>query len=163
MKLWRICEALERAWNFAKKPESTNVAMAIATIVIAVATWLTWQEVHNGSTQTDRIVAADERLAKANERFATAMENTVTQSQSALDKTLEKMQRQGKAMQDAARAANSQADTAKKSIATAIASDRAWVGVLFIAYPITGIRNPGQIQIRATNSGKAPLCSITSP
>ncbi len=41
IKPWRIREALEKSWNFAKKPESANVAMAIATIVIALATVFT--------------------------------------------------------------------------------------------------------------------------
>ncbi len=113
LKPWRIWKIPERVWNFAKKPESTNVAMAIATIVIAIATWFTWREVHNGSTQTDRIVAADERLAKADERFATAMENTVTQNQNALNKTMGEMQQESKAMQQAADAAGKQAGAAR--------------------------------------------------
>jgi len=50
-----------------KKPENTNAVIAIATVVIAVATVFTYLEVHSGSTQTNRIITADERMAAAME------------------------------------------------------------------------------------------------
>lgn len=81
-KPWRIKQTLAEAWDFIKTPDFTNPAIAIATIVIAVATVLTYLEVHSGSTQTDRIIAADERIAKA-------MEDSVAKSQSALDASIE--------------------------------------------------------------------------
>jgi len=34
---------LKKLWSFIKKPECTNVAIALATIAIAFATWETWQ------------------------------------------------------------------------------------------------------------------------
>jgi hypothetical protein len=52
LKSWRIRETLNQFWGFAKRPESTNVAMAIATIVIAIATVFTWVEIRSGSSDT---------------------------------------------------------------------------------------------------------------
>src|SRR5207253_2145615 len=69
-------------WNFIKTPESTNLTLAAATVVIAVATVFTYLEIHSGSTQTDRVIAADERLAAA-------MENAVRQAGKALDANID--------------------------------------------------------------------------
>jgi hypothetical protein len=77
----QISKVANNAWTFVKAPESTNVAIAVATIVIAVATVYTYLEIHGGSTQTDRIIAADERIAKA-------MEGTVGQAGKALDASI---------------------------------------------------------------------------
>jgi hypothetical protein len=71
-------------WNFIKQPESTNVVIAIATVVIAIATWKTWGETQQGSAQTNRIIAADERIANA-------MESSVSQSQTSLKATVDQM------------------------------------------------------------------------
>ena len=81
VKPWKIHEVLGKCWDFAKKPESTNVAMAIATIVIAVATVRTWQEIHNGSAQTDKIVTAAQNIQ-------TALDTQNQESQKALRRTL---------------------------------------------------------------------------
>jgi hypothetical protein len=67
-------ETVVGCWDFIKSSDFTNPVISIATIVIAVATWLTYREVHGGSTQTDKIIAADERIAKA-------MEDSVGQAQ----------------------------------------------------------------------------------
>lgn len=80
VKPWKVNETLAKWWEFIKSPDFTNPAIAIATIVIAVATVLTFSEVHSGSTQTDRIIKADERLAVANERSAGAMERSAKQA-----------------------------------------------------------------------------------
>jgi hypothetical protein len=47
-----------KIWDFAKLPESTNVAMAIATIVIAVATVFTWNEIRTGGADTKALAEA---------------------------------------------------------------------------------------------------------
>ena len=39
---WRVRESIINCWSFVKKQESTNVATAIATVVIAIATAFTW-------------------------------------------------------------------------------------------------------------------------
>ena len=77
-----ICKQPSKFWGFVKAPESTNIAIAIATIVISIATVYTYSEIHSGSAQTDKIIAADERIA-------TAMENAVSQSHAALDASIE--------------------------------------------------------------------------
>jgi hypothetical protein len=82
-RAWQwTCTKLHSAWGFIKAPESTNVAIAAATIVIAFATCYTYLEVHSGGTQTDKIIAADERIAKA-------MESAVGQAGNALNASIE--------------------------------------------------------------------------
>lgn len=81
-KPWKVREVLKVFWRFVKKPESTNVAVAIATIVIAIATWKTWREVQQGSAQTDKIIVADNRIA-------TAMEGALSQSQQVLTNNID--------------------------------------------------------------------------
>jgi hypothetical protein len=54
-------------WDFTKSPDFTNPAISIATIVIAIATVFTYMEIHGGSIQTDKLVAAAERIAAASE------------------------------------------------------------------------------------------------
>jgi hypothetical protein len=58
------------------------VAIAAATIVIAVATVYTYLEVHGGSVQTDKIIAA-------NQRIATAMETAVGQAGTAIQASID--------------------------------------------------------------------------
>jgi hypothetical protein len=67
-------------WDDLKKPEVSNRLVATATVVIAVASGLTWHEMRNGSNQTDSIIAADQRIA-------TAMENSNLQAQTAFANT----------------------------------------------------------------------------
>jgi hypothetical protein len=59
-----ICKIVRNAWTFVKAPESTNVAIALATIVIAVATVFTYLEVHGGSAQTEKILPPTSALPK---------------------------------------------------------------------------------------------------
>jgi len=75
-------ERLRKTWDFAKAPEYTNIAIALATIVIAVATVFTYTEIKSGSAQTDRIIAADGRIAGA-------MESAVGQAGKALNASIE--------------------------------------------------------------------------
>jgi hypothetical protein len=77
-----ILEPLGKYWKSLEKPEVSNRTIAIATIVIAFATVLTYLEVHSGSAQTDRIIQADERIAGA-------MEGAVGQANRAFDSTVE--------------------------------------------------------------------------
>jgi hypothetical protein len=137
---WRISDVLKKAWNFAKKAESTNVAMAIATIVIAIATVLTWREVHNGSIQTDKIVTASQNiqlaLNAANQQNRTALDSTLHQSKLALD------------------ASNKQA----------VLSQRAWLSVLVnTVTPASGMFAAGQpldIRISQKNTGRTPALNL---
>jgi len=82
MKRWRIREELKKIREFVQNPESTNVVIAVATVVIAVATVYTYSEIHSGSTQTDKIIAADQRIA-------TAMEKAVGQAGVALNASVD--------------------------------------------------------------------------
>lgn len=63
----KIRRFLAWIWGGIKSPDFTNPAIALATIIIAAATVLTYCEVHQGSAQTDKIIAADDRLAGAME------------------------------------------------------------------------------------------------
>jgi hypothetical protein len=78
----RILKLPGRWWESLKSPEVSNRTIVVATVVIAVATGLTWREAHSAGDQTDRIIAADERIAKG-------MENVVSQASASLNATVE--------------------------------------------------------------------------
>jgi hypothetical protein len=77
---------LMRTWNWLKrKADEANLAdylIVLLTAVIAFWAGMTWWEMHDAGTQTNKIIAADERLA-------TAMENSVTKSGDALKASIE--------------------------------------------------------------------------
>lgn len=77
----RIRKLIAEYWDSLKNPEASNRVIAIATVVISVATVFTYLEAHSGSSQTDKVIAADERMAKA-------MEETVGQGKKALEATI---------------------------------------------------------------------------
>jgi hypothetical protein len=68
-----ICAFPGKYWKSLERAEVSNKTIAVATVVIAIATALTYWEVHSGSAQTDKIIVADQRMA-------TAMENVVGQA-----------------------------------------------------------------------------------
>lgn len=76
----RVLNTLLMLWESLKSPEVSNRTIAIATVVIAAATVFTWLEVRSGSTQTDKIIDADQRIA-------TAMEGAVGQAAASLAET----------------------------------------------------------------------------
>lgn len=80
--VWRILKTPVKWWESLKSPEVSNRTIAVATVVIAVATVFTYLEVHSGSSQTDKIINADERIAAA-------MEGVVAQANNSLNTTIE--------------------------------------------------------------------------
>ena len=76
-------------WMSLAENAVSNRTIAIATVVIAVATVFTWLEVHEGGKQTDRIVAASESIQRAirrgNRQNKAAIEATLAQSQKAME------------------------------------------------------------------------------
>jgi len=71
---------LGNSWGSLKSPEVSNRLIAIATVVIALASGFSWWEAHGAGVQTNRIIAADERLAAA-------MESAVGQANVSLSAT----------------------------------------------------------------------------
>jgi hypothetical protein len=70
---------------FKEKDREANLAdylVVLLTTVIAFWAGMTWWEMHDAGTQTNRIIAADERLA-------TAMENSVKEAGKSLDATID--------------------------------------------------------------------------
>jgi hypothetical protein len=45
-------------WEELKDPGVSNRTIAVATVIIAIATGFTWYEVHSSSAQTDKLVTA---------------------------------------------------------------------------------------------------------
>jgi hypothetical protein len=65
-------------WKSLENAAVSNRTIAVATVVIAIATFLTYFEVRSGSTQTEKIIAADKRIANAMEGGLTQAQNAFT-------------------------------------------------------------------------------------
>ena len=81
--LVNIWTSITGYWESFKGKGKSNRLIAIATVVIAFASGLTWWEAHDAGEQTDRIIAADHRIAAAMERAVsqanTSFKSTVDQ------------------------------------------------------------------------------------
>ncbi|SRR5258708_6789126 len=76
---WRVTHWLQ------KKEKEANLAdYLIVLLTAAIVFWggMTWWEMHDAGTQTNKIIAADERLAKA-------MEDSVAQAKIGLDASID--------------------------------------------------------------------------
>jgi hypothetical protein len=127
MKSWRLRERLESLWNFAKKPESTNVATAAATIVIAVATIFTWQEIRSGSTDTHGLAVAAGQQAEALKVQSQRMESLATAASTQAAAALEqvgKLQLGVNETHELAVQAKNQADSTKEVASQSLAQAR---------------------------------------
>jgi hypothetical protein len=78
----RIWTRTAEYWESFKEAGKSNRLIAVATVVIAVASFLTWREAHDAGDQTDRIIAADQRLASA-------MESSVGQATNSFNATVD--------------------------------------------------------------------------
>lgn len=141
--LWLYtCKVAKKIWHFVvHKPTFTDWVVAVATVVIALATWKTYQEVVQGGQQTERIIAASNEikdvLVKANNQNQSGFEQTLSQGRDAMDAS----NRQAKAALDAA-------------IGQYRLDQRAWITVEVN-------EKTGNFAVAMRNTGKTPAVDVT--
>jgi ElaB/YqjD/DUF883 family membrane-anchored ribosome-binding protein len=85
---WRVRRIPGDWWNALKETENTNRAIAIATIVIAIATVFTWWEAHSGSKQTDKIIVAANAIKTDQNQLVLDNRQVLQDNRDALNATL---------------------------------------------------------------------------
>lgn len=129
------------------KPSFTDWIIAIATMVITIATWMTWKEIEKNSSQTDKIIAASERIKEAlelsNKQNQDALNITIKQNKESLEKSLA----QGE------KALNT-------TITNSKLDQRAWLGLAKNKVVQFEKTKPVKVDIVAINSGKTPALKI---
>lgn len=134
----RIWKLPAKWWNDLKSAEVSNRLIAIATVVISVATIFTWLDVHSGSKQTDKIIAASQdikaALQTANGQNRDAVNRTLWQNQMTLNATVDQFH----------------------------LDQRAWIGVEDISSnpPTPQVDKPWDISVTLKNTGKTPAKNI---
>jgi hypothetical protein len=141
----------KRFLHYLGKPQFTDWVVAIATIVIAFATWQTWREVQSGSAQTDRIVTASQKIQSA-------LELSNTQNQAALTQTLAQSQH-------AMEASNKQSKAAlDATIRNSWLDERPWVGLQGFTCEGCSAKDTvitiGKLSGLITNTGKTPALKL---
>jgi hypothetical protein len=133
----RIWKTICKWWQDLKDPGVSNRTIALATVIIAIATGFTWREVHSGSAQTDKLVTAattiQAALGTANKNNQTALAQTLTQSKTALDASI----------------ANSQLD------------QRAWLGFGEMQAPFE-VGKQFLVHFSFMNNGKTPALNVSA-
>lgn len=158
--LRRILGLPKEYWESLKDSAVSNRTIAVATVVVAIATAFTWWDVDQGSKQTDRIVAASESIQRSirrgNRQNKTAFDSMLGQSQDAMNKTLIEMQKQSAAMESFAGTAKLQAqiskEAAKEAVQASHISERAY---LSIGAPMLDM-DKGLVSLPIDNGGKIP-------
>jgi hypothetical protein len=154
----RILKLPGEWWETLKQPEVSNRTVAVATVFIAIATGITWWEIHSGSEQTNKIVTAAQNIQSAldtqNDRNQAALEKTFIENRRALRRNL----RQG---QESMEASNTQSKAAlDTSIAASKLDQRAWVGVLDIVPKEFTDTNGLVASVVFFNSGRTPARKV---
>src|SRR5208282_5228178 len=155
---WRVWEAIKPGWAIIKSPESTNLIMAAATVVIAVFTALTFWLVLGSSQDTQKLITAAEGQASSADEIAGAAHD-FTDSAYWMEQH----------MDDAAKAMQDSVDTAAQNTKTTISNaqkafhdeQRAWVGVQGTA-DIKGFTEsePWKVTVVFFNSGRTPARNV---
>ncbi|MGO8720313.1 MAG: hypothetical protein ACLQMO_14030 [Acidobacteriaceae bacterium] len=172
---WRIGATAAWVLRYVRSSEFTNLAMALATVAIAISTYLTYKVVNNGSQDTKRLIAAADIQASAAHSFAgsaasinTGVQGAVGEMQSAVGQLESQVAELRKSAQESNRlaiATEETAQAAKNGIITnrnAIQlENRAWLGVSNqgVVQLETGKRIKADITL--VNSGKTPASHVS--
>ncbi len=78
---WRVGQTLGLAWGYLRSSEFTNLTMALATVAIAVFTWLTYEVVSSSSQDTQRLITAAELQARAAGKISGAADKFSTSAE----------------------------------------------------------------------------------
>jgi len=154
---WRVGEYIGRGWARIKSPESTNLIMAIATVVIAIFTALTFWLVLGSSQDTQKLITAAETQARAAEEISGAADD-FTDSAYWMEEQ----------MKDTADAIQDSVDTADRNTRTTITNaqdafrkeQRAWIGVLDATTIDFAEGKPWTVNISFFNSGRTPARNV---
>lgn len=168
VKTWHIRENLGKAWTYIKSPESTNLIMAGATVVIAIFTALTFWLVWGSGQDTQKLITAAQTQAAAADEISQAADD-FTDSAYWME---EHMDDAAKAMQDSVDTADQNTKATIRNAEIAFRSEqRAWIGVQGTT-DSKGFTDsePWKIQVVFFNSGRTParnvqnsVAYITSP
>ncbi len=150
---WRGWEYMKQGWTTVKSPESTNLIMAVATVVIAIFTALTFWLVLGGSQDTRRLITTAETQARAADEISSAADD-FTDSAYWMEQH----------MDDAASAMQDSVDTASENTRVTIKNaqiafrdeQRAWVGVESIKLTKFEPGKSPRVEVILFNSGKTP-------
>ncbi len=158
LQSWRIWESVKSGWAIIKSPESTNLIMAAATVVIAIFTGLTFWLVLGSSQDTQRMIAATETQAQAAGDQADAAQQFSDTAEDINDR-----------MSEAVDQLTAAADNAKAGIRATQGAmrldQRAWVGMGHMEVePAQAIAPNTEITFTAfiSNSGKTPAFAVKS-
>jgi hypothetical protein len=130
----------KRWWGAAKATENSNRIIALATLVVALATVVSTYEIVTGSNDTKKMVQAaqdiNQALTAENSQNQTGFEQTLRQSRASLDAAIEQYR----------------------------SDQRAWIGIsgLNLQQPTT-VGKPFVVEVWMTNNGKTPATLIATP
>lgn len=155
----RVRERSAIMWGVIKSPDTTNVIMALATVVIALFTWMTYTIVKSGPEDTKKIIQAAQIQAGAANQISDAADD-FTDSARWMEQHMEDA---ANAMQDSVDTADANTKTTIKNAQNAFRSEqRAWVGVLD-ATPIEFSEAKGfSATVIFFNSGRTPARNVQS-
>jgi hypothetical protein len=151
IKSWRIGTTLRQGWRYIKSSEFTNLAVALATVAIAIFTWLTYEVVYSGSQDTQRLIIAAENQARAAEKFAASAASINAGIGTAVDK----LNLQATELNDSVKQAARLAGATEQANANVINSDRPWMGAAFGVEGFAAGSTP-IYSVTFVNSGKRP-------
>jgi len=158
-QLWKGWESMNRMWENIKKTENTNLIMAIATVVIAIFTALTFWLVLDSSNDTGKLISAAQTQAAA-----------ATNISGAADDFKDSAYWMEQHMDDAANAIQDSVDTADRSTKATIRNaeksfrdeQRAWIGLGQFRIDHFDDKDPFKLLIPWVNSGKTPAIKTES-
>lgn len=148
---------IKKVWGYIRSTEFTNLALALATIAIAVFTWLTYEVVQSSSQDTKRLISAAETQADAADQISDAADD-FTDSAKWMEVHTEDA---AKAMQDSVNTASRNTETTIRNAQTAFRDEqRAWVGVQDVVGVDFNETKPWTVRVIFFNSGRSPARSV---
>jgi hypothetical protein len=148
-----IMQVVPKAWGYIKSSEFTNLVMALATVAIAVFTWLTYEVVSSGSEDTRRLITAAETQARAADKISGASDRFTASTESVNEQTKEAVKQFRRA-----------ADASERNIRTIQRSSqedrRAWLGILVLTDLVIKPGEEATGWVVAQNSGRTPALQV---
>jgi hypothetical protein len=161
----KVWEPIKNGWEWIKRPESTNLIMALATVVIAVFTALTFYLVLDSSKDTQKLISAAQTQATASQDVANAasdqadaaqqFSDTAEEINGSMSNAVQKLNLQAGELGKSVRQAGRLAKATEQSNANVINADRPWMGGTLTVDGFAAGSTPTYI-ITFTNSGKRP-------
>jgi hypothetical protein len=169
----RILNLLSKWWDDLKETANTNRAIAVATIVIAIATAVTLAVIWTGSGDTQRAADAAQSFSDTAKLIRTDLQNAVADNKQAFsdnnkairDTLAENRNELSKALDQNRRSLEASIAQSKAALDTSIAASRleqrAWVAPLGISNISFKVGEPIAFSIVFQNSGKSPALHET--